>query len=91
MLVVVPAGGSAVTAAEVACQDLAFPVSELFVSQACGTGDFEAGGLGMSDIPLFVQALLNPTPQGTCTGDMSGDGKLDGRDIRPFVDALLTP
>ena len=43
----------------------------------------------MSDNPPFVQAPPAPTPEGTCTGDLSGDGTLDGEDIQPFVEANI--
>jgi len=52
-------------------------------------GDFDGGGIELSDIPLFVEALLNPTPQAICIADMNGDSLLDGLDVQPFITALL--
>lgn len=52
-------------------------------------GDFDGGGIGTSDIPLFVEALLNPTSTGICIGDMNNDGALNGLDVGPFISALL--
>ncbi|HVP09862.1 MAG TPA: hypothetical protein VMV94_01595, partial [Phycisphaerae bacterium] len=95
MLAVLPLDHAEVTmavAASLSCQDLAMPVSALFTSQTCGTGDFDGGGIGTSDIPLFVAALLasNPAPETICTGDLNDDGLLDGRDVQILVGLLLT-
>jgi hypothetical protein len=54
-----------------------------------GTGDFDGGGLGTSDMSYFVEALLNPTAGAVCIGDLSGDGFLNGEDIGFFMSALL--
>ncbi len=55
------------------------------------SGDMDASGtVDLPDVPLFVSALLD---QGTevdeCVADTNGDGAADGRDIQPFVNALL--
>jgi len=59
------------------------------IPPTCGTGDFDGGGLGASDVPLMVDALLNPTADTTCIGDMNGDESLNGLDIAPFIDILI--
>lgn len=72
--------------------DLSLPIGLVFPSGIpCATGDFDDGGLGISDVPLFVAALLNPTPETLCLGDMNADADLNALDIQPFVDALLAP
>ncbi|HKQ50427.1 MAG TPA: hypothetical protein VJZ71_20300 [Phycisphaerae bacterium] len=70
--------------------DLALPLSVIFQDVPCGTGDFDGGGLGESDIVPFVNALLSPTPADLCPGDMNHDSIFDGRDIQIFI-ASLTP
>lgn len=91
MLAVVPPGITTAVAAELICHDLAFPISAVFTEAGCGTGDFDGGGLGVSDIAFFVNALLEPDPSPVtlCIGDINHDSLLDGQDIQPFVDALL--
>ncbi len=44
-----------------------------------------------TDIPLFVQALLDPTLQSAevCRADANGDGVLDGKDIQVFIDNVI--
>ncbi len=67
---------------------------DIVTDPACetpGSGDFDDDGLWASDIALMVGALLNPTPETICIGDMNGDGELNGDDIQPFVEALLVP
>ena len=59
------------------------------VEMANHTGDFDGGGVGISDISVFISVLLSPgTPQ-DCIADINADGVVDGRDIQPFVDLLL--
>lgn len=54
------------------------------------SGDFDNNGIpSMGDVPGFVNALLNPTSEGTCLGDVNEDGVMDGKDVQPFVDGLL--
>ena len=92
MLAVIPPGVTTAVAADLECYDLAMPMSAVFTAgPACGSGDFDGGGLGMSDIPLFVDALLasNPSPEIVCTGDINDDKAMDGRDIQLFVNILL--
>ncbi|HVO70032.1 MAG TPA: hypothetical protein VMT24_08305, partial [Aggregatilineaceae bacterium] len=93
-LAVLPLDHAEVTmavAASLSCQDLAMPVSALFTGQICGSGDFDGGGRGTSDIPLFVAALLEdaPAPETICPGDMNHDGLLDGRDVQMFVATFI--
>jgi len=67
------------------------------VSATCATvvlkigdhsGDFDGGGVGLSDVPIFLSIVLSPgTPQ-DCIADMNADGLVDGRDIQLFTDAL---
>lgn len=48
----------------------------------------------MSDVPLFVTALIEPAEFTGCDldlADISGDGTLDGRDLQGFVELLLMP
>lgn len=56
-----------------------------------GDVDF-SGDLTIDDIPVFVAALINGAdPIVTCAADMNADDALDGRDVQPFVAALLAP
>jgi hypothetical protein len=94
-LAVVPPNVTTATAAPLSCHDLALPISALFTgsgSVPCGSGDFDGGGLGLSDVQPFVNALLltTPPPVLLCTGDLNHDGTLDGRDIQAFTAALLS-
>jgi hypothetical protein len=60
---------------------------EYAYSEHCGTGDFNGdNAVTTEDIPSFVSDILSPP--GTCTADMNGDVKIDGRDLRLFIDAL---
>lgn len=54
-----------------------------------GSGDFDGGGVGPSDVPLFINALLNPSSSLLNKGDLNGDCVIDGNDIPAFVAALL--
>lgn len=56
-----------------------------------GSGDIDGGGLGLSDVPLFVAALLGPTPEGVCTGDINGAADLNGDDVQLFVSLVSAP
>lgn len=71
--------------------DLALPLGLAFPSAVpqCGTGDYDGGGTGYSDVALFVAALLNPTPETICPGDTNADGDLNGADIQGFLAELI--
>src|ERR1043165_3364860 len=44
------------------------------------------------DVAPFVTALLNGTSGcSTCSGDLDGNGVVDGLDIQSFVNCLLAP
>ncbi len=44
------------------------------------------------DVPPFVEALVQEASGcSSCGGDLDDNGLLDGRDIQPFVDCLLSP
>jgi hypothetical protein len=76
---------------EVTNTDLALPLGLAFPSAVpqCGTGDYDGGGTGYSDVALFVSALLNPTPETICPGDTNADGDLNGTDIQGFLAELI--
>lgn len=61
----------------------------------CSKGDLNADDVvDPFDVPLFVDALLDPaaaTPETACGADMNGDGQLDGADTQLFTNALLVP
>jgi len=56
-------------------------------------GDLSGNGVvGLEDVPLFVTLLLDPAAASQAdrdTADMNGDMANDGKDIQPFVIALL--
>lgn len=55
-------------------------------------GDFDGDGVNGNDIPAFVSVLLDPasaTSYQQYIADLNGDGLNDGRDVQPFVEALL--
>ena len=39
----------------------------------------------------FIGSPVAPPPTPESVGDMDGNGAVDGNDIQPFVDAMLTP
>lgn len=52
-------------------------------------GDLDGNGIAnAADIPGFIGAVLNPAAQDACAADVSGDGVVDGLDVKYFVDAL---
>ncbi|MCZ6682745.1 MAG: right-handed parallel beta-helix repeat-containing protein [Planctomycetota bacterium] len=55
------------------------------------SGDLDADGVvNLSDVPLFVNALLATSdPAAECVADINGDGNSDGKDVQEFVDALI--
>jgi len=54
-----------------------------------GNGDFDGGGAGLSDVPFFVNALLNPSITLQNKVDLNGDCVIDGEDISLFVAAII--
>lgn len=54
-----------------------------------GSGDFDGGGVGLSDVPLFINALLSPSISLQSKADLNGDCMIDGGDISAFVAAIL--
>lgn len=51
-------------------------------------GDMDCSGLvDMADLPEFLDYLLSGFP--SCRADINGDQAVDGRDIDPFVTAVL--
>ncbi|MBK8269687.1 MAG: hypothetical protein IPK83_15885 [Planctomycetes bacterium] len=59
-----------------------------------GRGDLNQDGIvGLADVTWFVHVLLtsNGGTSGWTTADMNHDSRIDGRDIAPFVTAILTP
>jgi hypothetical protein len=62
----------------------------------CRPGDLDGDGVISIEyeIPIFVDFLLGTRQRGdaaTCTADMNNDGILNGDDVQPFVNALLSP
>ncbi len=57
----------------------------------CIKGDANGNGVvNISDVPMFVGAMLGTIPpDDPCRVDMNDDGTLDGRDVQLFVAALL--
>lgn len=66
--------------------DMAIPSQ----STNCTLGDANGdGSVDLDDLSTFSLALLNgPGSTTTCPIDMNNDGRLDGRDIHPFVSAI---
>ncbi len=64
-----------------------------FTAGELHSGDMDAGGtVDLPDVPLFISALLDQGSEvDECVADTNGDGAADGRDIQPFVNALLGP
>lgn len=70
-----------------------YAVVELPGNQCLGDMDC-SGSVTMADVPLFVQALLQPGPFTGCdidNADMNEDTFENGTDIQLFVNELLTP
>jgi hypothetical protein len=62
--------------------------------QNCGHGDLDTDGdTDMVDASLFVAVLLgsDTDPAHIAAADLDCSGVVDGLDIQPFVDLLLTP
>jgi hypothetical protein len=62
--------------------------------RVCEPGDLNGDGLwDTSDIPPFVNTLMNPsasTAAERCAADCNGDGGLNGQDVPAFVKILLS-
>ncbi|MBN2560595.1 MAG: VCBS repeat-containing protein [Phycisphaerae bacterium] len=58
-------------------------------------GDMDCSGVAdLDDVPLFVEALIDPGSYTGCDinrGEMNGDGVVDGLDVQAFVDLVLGP
>lgn len=59
------------------------------------TGDMDCDGdVDTADVPLFIQALLDPAAFGGCDitrADLNGDSLTDGEDVQPFVASVIQP
>ncbi len=56
-------------------------------------GDVSNDGLvDINDTAPFIAVLLDPIPgDNFCAADINGDTNVDGLDVQPFVDLVLTP
>lgn len=62
-----------------------------FTPAQCQSGDLSGDGLfTLSDVPLFVSALLGAPPD-LCIADMNNDGFVNGLDVRSFTETILAP
>ncbi len=65
------------------------------IPSAFPQGDLNrSGAVDPADAPLFVALLLDPaaaTPADRTLADMNGDTQNDGRDLAPFIAALVGP
>ncbi|MCK6483156.1 MAG: hypothetical protein HUU22_03820 [Phycisphaerae bacterium] len=63
-----------------------------FDSGSAGPGDLNCDcQIDAADVPLFVQALIDPSQFGGCdfdAADMNGDNSVDADDVQLFVDAV---
>jgi len=71
-------------------------VNDIFVNEpitACTNGDADGSGtITITDLSIFSRILVGaPAPTPVCPLDMNTDGKVDGRDIQPFIAALIGP
>ncbi|MBN2563145.1 MAG: hypothetical protein JXQ75_19660 [Phycisphaerae bacterium] len=79
------------------CNRKAYAAWALWVAIAVIPGDMDCSGEVdiTNDLPLFIEALLDPTgyvPPPDCTiepADVNGDGDINGEDIDGFVDVLI--
>jgi|GEM_PF-3546753 len=57
----------------------------------CTNGDADGSGtITVVDLSIFARILVGaPAPVPACPLDMNNDGKVDGRDIQPFIAALV--
>ncbi len=63
----------------------------------CGNLDCDTAEVNLDDVPAFVSALTDPEGYqlnypdcGIQAADLNGDGVLNGGDVQPFVDLLLS-
>jgi len=53
-------------------------------------GDFDGDGfVSLSDVPEFLSVALGPVGSQVCLGDLTGDGRFDGRDIAALTALLI--
>jgi len=53
-------------------------------------GDFDGDGIvGLADVPEFLSVALGPVGSQVCQGDLTGDGRFDGRDIAALTALLI--
>jgi len=53
-------------------------------------GDFDGDGLvSLADVPEFLSVALGPVGSQVCQGDLTGDGRFDGRDIAALTALLI--
>ncbi len=59
----------------------------------CTNGDADgSGAVTVVDLSIFARILVGaPAPTPVCPLDMNNDGNIDGRDIQPFIAALVGP
>ena len=59
----------------------------------CTNGDADGSGtITVADLSIFARVLVGaPAPVPVCPLDMNNDGKVDGRDIQPFIAAITSP
>jgi len=71
-------------------------VNDIFVNEpitTCTNGDADGSGtITITDLSVFSRILVGaPAPTPVCPLDMNADGNVDGRDIQPFIAALVGP
>ncbi len=53
-------------------------------------GDFDGDGfVSLADVPEFLSVALGPVGSQVCLGDLTGDGRFDGRDIAALTALLI--
>lgn len=59
----------------------------------CLLGDADGNGtVAIADLSIFSRVLVGASaPAPVCSLDMNNDGNLDGRDVQPFIAALIGP
>src|SRR3989442_658585 len=90
-----PAGPHHLPVSISACIAALISIALLPCTALAQRGDMNCDGtLSAADVPLFIEALVNPGTFGGCDlnrADMNADSVIDGLDIQPFVAALLAP